>query len=130
MTHEVVDRTGELLTVGIEHSGPINAYVVQAPKGAPVGRVDYVEPPGPSEERIVFHTEVDPDFGGRGIASMLVSEVLTDSIGDGMTIVPVCPLFARHLKKHGDEFVASGGAFRTPRPADFDLIGRLTRARA
>lgn len=36
-----------------------------------------------------FHTEVDQEFGGRGLAGLLVREALTDSIRKNITVVPV-----------------------------------------
>ena len=75
------------------------------------------------------HTEVDEQFGGRGLAGALMRVALADSIRRNLTAVPVCPLFARHLKAHGDEFVAAGGAFRRPNRDDVALVTRVARAR-
>ncbi|OCW87694.1 acetyltransferase [Nocardia farcinica] len=50
--------------------------------------------------RVFFHTEVDPAFGGRGLATILVTEALDDARARGLTIVGVCPLVASFLKKH------------------------------
>jgi hypothetical protein len=80
-------------------------------------------------ERIFMHTEVDDEFAGRGLAALLVREALADTMCAGLTVVPVCPLFARHLKKHGDEFLADGGKFRLPTGADIDSVMRLVRDR-
>ena len=55
--------------------------------------------------------------------------LVADSIRRNLTVVPVCPLFARHLKAHGDEFVAAGGAFRRPNRDDVALVTRVARAR-
>ncbi|MFD6568327.1 GNAT family N-acetyltransferase [Micromonospora profundi] len=76
-------------------------------RGQPVGRVDFVDSPKVDGERIVFHIEVDREFGGRGLAGQLVREALADSICTDVAIVPVCPLFAGHLRRHGDELVAA-----------------------
>ncbi|MDF6101206.1 GNAT family N-acetyltransferase [Gordonia hongkongensis] len=51
-------------------------------------------------ERVFFHTEVDPAFGGRGLATILVREALDDARARNLTIVGVCPLVASFLKKH------------------------------
>jgi len=56
--------------------------------------------------------------------------VRSPSIGQGVTVVPVCPLFAQHLTKHGEEYVAEGGAYRTPLFADIDLVKRAVKGRA
>ncbi|OZC31605.1 GNAT family N-acetyltransferase [Gordonia polyisoprenivorans] len=51
-------------------------------------------------ERIFFHTEVDEKFGGRGLATILIEQALTDTRAHGKVIVGVCPLVAAFLKKH------------------------------
>ncbi|MFF0341751.1 GNAT family N-acetyltransferase [Kribbella sp. NPDC004875] len=119
MTEELIDNNGASVTVRLVVDRPISSYTVNLAEKSPVGRADFVDSPG--GDRIFFHTEVDPEFGGRGLAGLLVREALTDSIRKNLTVVPVCPLFARHLSKHGDEFVAKGGVFRRPTPADIAL---------
>jgi predicted GNAT family acetyltransferase len=127
MTQGLIDNTGASVTVGLDLTGPISSYTVNLSDGSPVGRAEFVDPPGAGEERIFFHTEMDKDFGGRGLAGLLVREALKDSMGKNLTVVPVCPLFARHLQKHGDEFVANGGVFRRATPSDFALVTRATQ---
>lgn len=64
------------------------------------GWVDY----GRVEGRIVaLHTEVPPEFGGRGIASALVRRVLADARQAGLTVTPRCPFFAAHFKRHPED---------------------------
>ncbi|WJL96631.1 N-acetyltransferase [Microbacterium sp. ET2] len=70
---------------------------------------------------------VTADIGGRGFATLLVNAVLDDSIRDSVDIVPVCPLFAQQLNRHGAEFVAAGGRFRSPERADVMMVGRALR---
>ena len=124
MNQELNDSTGAPVTFRLDESRPVSAYTVSLADGPPVGRVDFVDAPEVDGDRIVFHTEVDPEFAGRGLAGLLVRETLADSIRAGLTVVPVCPLFARHLEQHGDEFVADGGRYRQPRQADIDLVRR------
>ena len=127
MIQHVHDNTGAPVTVRLSETRPIGTYTVYLAEGSPVGRVDFVDSPKVAGERIVFHTEVDREFGGRGLAGLLVREVLADSIRTSVTIVAVCPLFAGHLRRHGDEFVADGGTFRPPTPADITLVRRATK---
>lgn len=129
MTQGLTDNAGTSVTVEPELASPIGSYTVNIGE-ARVGRADFVDSPGADEERIIFHTEVDEEFGGRGLAGLLVREALTDSIRQNLTVVPVCPLFARHLRLHGDEFVANGGVFRRPTPADIALVTRATQSGA
>jgi predicted GNAT family acetyltransferase len=68
--------------------------------GTLVGWVDY----GRVRTRLVaLHTEVLPEFGGRGIASALVRRVLDDARAAGWTITPRCPLFASHFQRHPED---------------------------
>ena len=126
MTQELTDSTGAAVTVTTGPAGPLGAYTVYV-EGARAGRVNFYDPPGKEDERIVFHTEVDEQYAGRGLARLLLREVLADITRRNLTLVPVCPLFGRHLKNHGDEFRAGGGVFRLPTPADFALVARAAR---
>ena len=122
MSWDAIDRTGAAVTIGLEDANPIGAYTVALGDGSPVGRAEFIDSPEVAGERIFFHTEVDAEFGGRGLAGVLMQVALADSIRRNLTVVPVCPLFARHLKVHGDEFVAAGGAFRRPNRDDVALV--------
>ncbi|MFI5715513.1 GNAT family N-acetyltransferase [Nocardia sp. NPDC051750] len=128
MAEVLIDNTGASVTIELDIADPVSSYSVSLAEGAPVGRADFVDPPGAAAERIFFHTEVDEEFGGRGLAGLLVRAALADSIRNNLTVVPVCPLFARHLRTHGDEFVAAGGKFRRPAPTDIALVTRATRS--
>jgi uncharacterized protein len=75
------------------------------------GWVDY----GRVRNRMVaIHTEVPPEFGGRGIGSALVRHVIADARASGFTITPRCPLFESWFERH---------------PADRDVLAvRTARA--
>jgi predicted GNAT family acetyltransferase len=64
------------------------------------GWVEY----GRVEGRIVaLHTEVPPEFGGRGIASALVRRVLADARAAGEKVTPRCPFFVAHFERHPED---------------------------
>ncbi len=111
-------------TVRLEEDRPISAYAVHLADGTLAGRAYFIDPPDADGERIFFHTEVEEEFSGRGLAGLLVREALADSIRQNLTIVPVCPLFANRLKEHAAEFLADGGRFRQPTGADIALVRR------
>ena len=68
--------------------------------GELAGWVDY----GRVRTRLVaLHTEVPPEFGGRGIATALVRRVLDDARAAGQTVTPRCPLFAAHFQRHPED---------------------------
>jgi hypothetical protein len=52
---------------------------------------------------VALHTEVDPAFGGRGIASALVRRVIDDARAAGLSITPRCPFFVTHFERHPED---------------------------
>jgi uncharacterized protein len=48
----------------------------------------------------VVHTEVDPEFEGKGIASRLVAGELDDIRSRGLELVPICPFVRSYLERH------------------------------
>ena len=68
--------------------------------GELAGWVDY----GRVRTRLVaLHTEVLPEFGGRGIATALVRRVLDDARAAKQTITPRCPFFISHFERHPED---------------------------
>lgn len=128
MTEPQTDKTGAPVHIALDETRTISAYTVSLDDGTLAGRADFVDPA--DGERIFFHTEVAPEFGGRGLAGLLMREALADSARKNLTVVPVCPLFAKHLKEHGDRYTADGGRFRTPRPGDLTLVQQTTKDQA
>jgi hypothetical protein len=64
------------------------------------GWVDY----GRIASRIVaLHTEVPPEFAGRGLASALVRRVLADARAAGIKVTPRCPFFLAHFERHPED---------------------------
>jgi uncharacterized protein len=51
-------------------------------------------------QRVFYHTEVEEQFGGRGLATILVAEALEATRAEGKRVVPVCPMVAAFIKKH------------------------------
>jgi len=65
--------------------------------GAVAGEAYYKVAPG----RITFlHTEVDPEFEGRGIGSLLAKDALDDARKKGLRVVARCPFIARYIREH------------------------------
>lgn len=61
------------------------------------GFAEYELRPG---EILFTHTEIDPAFQSKGLASVLAAGALADAAASGETIVPYCPYIARYLKRH------------------------------
>lgn len=58
------------------------------------------------------HTEVLPEFEGKGVASTLARSVMDDARTQGRTVVPICPYLSQWLDKH---------------PGYEDIVARTTR---
>ena len=50
----------------------------------------------------ITHTEVDPAYGGQGIAGRLVAAVVEAARAEDMKIVPVCSYAVRQFEKHAE----------------------------
>lgn len=65
-----------------------------------VGLAEFADRDG---QRVFTHTEVDGDYEGRGLATILIGEALQKTRKAGMRIVPVCKMVASYVDKH-DEY--------------------------
>lgn len=52
-------------------------------------------------DKIVFtHTEINAEYGGRGLGGRLVGAALDASRDTGLSVVPLCPFVARYIDRH------------------------------
>jgi uncharacterized protein len=86
------DKTGAPTTV-TQESGRFSISV----DGQKVGFAEFVDRDG---QRVFSHTEVRDEFGGRGLATILVGEALQATRDAGLRIVAVCPMVAGYVEKH------------------------------
>ena len=87
-----VDKTGAQVTVTAQD----RKYTISV-AGQEVGFADYADR---GNQRVFHHTEIDPEFGGRGLATILLEQALQYSRDEGKRIVPVCSMVVTVLKKH------------------------------
>lgn len=113
------DKTGAVVSVSADKAR--SAYVIEFADGTIAGRAYYVNSPEKKNERIFYHTVIDEKWRGRGLAGLLLQQVLTKSIANAFTIVPVCPVFVNHLRDHGGAFEVAGGSFRQATGADIEI---------
>jgi hypothetical protein len=52
--------------------------------------------------RILVHTEVPPELGGRGAGTRLVKAALDDARTHGRRVVAMCPFVRSYIEKHGE----------------------------
>ncbi|MFZ3555948.1 GNAT family N-acetyltransferase [Streptomyces sp. BH055] len=83
----------------MEHRPDEQRYII-AVDGELAGLTEYRDR---GDQRVFFHTEVDERFAGRGLAGALVTEALADVRNSGKRVVPVCPYWAKYVKKREEE---------------------------
>lgn len=86
------DRTGAPTTVTAE----TNRFTI-AVDGNTVGLVDFIDRDG---RRIFPHTEIQPAYEGRGLATILVAAALEATRDAGLRIVPSCSMVSGYIAKH------------------------------
>lgn len=75
-----------------------NRYVITV-DGTQAGLEAYQDLDG---DRIFYHTEVDDEFNGQGLASVLVRNAVEQAAAEGRTVIPVCPYVKAWAGKHED----------------------------
>lgn len=104
------DRTRPVEGLTIADVPEARRYVAML-DGKLAGWVDYAR----SRTRLVaIHTEVRPEFGGRGIGSALVRHVIAAAREGGFTITPRCPLFRAHFARNPQDADVNAEAARRP----------------
>jgi len=63
------------------------------------GLAAYRDEPG---RRVFTHTEVDPEFEGRGLGSRLAAFALEETRTEGLSVVPVCTFIGAYIERHPD----------------------------
>ncbi len=91
------DKTGAPTTV--TQRARMFTIAVDDMAGPSAGLTTFAEHEG---RRIFLHTEVKPQFEGRGLAGILVAAALTATRADGLHAVAVCPMVAAYVAKHHD----------------------------
>jgi predicted GNAT family acetyltransferase len=68
--------------------------------GVDAGRTDFRDRPG--DVRVFTHTEVDPAYEGRGLASVLIRAALDATRSAGLHVRPLCPFVRAFIERHED----------------------------
>jgi len=89
-----VDKTGAHAAI----SAAEGRYTITV-AGRVVGHASFADR---GDQRVFDHTEIHPEFGGRGLATLLVEEALNDARDAGKRIVPVCSMIGTVLHKHAE----------------------------
>ena len=89
------DKTGAPTTVTAE----ADRFTI-AVEGKQVGKAEFLDR---GDHRIFTHTEIDKNYEGRGLATILIGEALQETRAAGLRIVPKCPMVVNYVSKH-DEY--------------------------
>jgi uncharacterized protein len=89
------DKTGAPTTVTAQAD-----HFAIAVDGEEVGKAEFLDRDG---RRVFTHTEVDENYEGRGLATILIGEALKETRDAGKRIVAKCQMVAAYVEKH-DEF--------------------------
>jgi predicted GNAT family acetyltransferase len=89
------DKTGAPATVTAE----ADRFTI-AVEGKQVGKAEFHDR---GDRRIFTHTEIDKNYEGRGLATILIGEALQETRGAGLRIVPKCPMVVNYVSNH-DEY--------------------------
>lgn len=87
----------ESVTITRHDLGNHGEYHAHVEGNEHIGRLTWVERSG---ARVVEHTLVPPEIGGRGIAGKLVEVLITDARAQGFKVVPECSYVAEAFGKH------------------------------
>jgi predicted GNAT family acetyltransferase len=69
--------------------------------GNAIGKAAYKDYDGAgSPQRIFYHTVINEEYGGQGLAGQLATVALDETVSAGFGIVPVCPYIKKFLTKH------------------------------
>ena len=87
----------ERITITRHDSERGGEYRAHVPGSAHIARMSWIRS---GKERVVDHTIVPQEIGGRGIAAQLVQALVDDARAQGFTIVPQCSYVAAQFRRH------------------------------
>jgi predicted GNAT family acetyltransferase len=78
-------------------------------EGEIAGVAEYRLRPG---EIAFTHTQIDPRFEGRGLASELIRAALSQARAEGLAVLPFCPFVRGYIAGHPEELDLVPGDLR------------------
>ncbi len=91
-------------------------FEISLADGTVAGFTEYLDRDG---RRIFFHTVIEEQFGGQGLAGTVVEQAIAATREEGLTVVPVCSYVQRWLAKHPEH----GADVAQPTPDDLAAVG-------
>ena len=87
------------MTLTVRENADAHRYEASDDSGVVAGFVEYVDHRG---IRLLFHTEVDDAFEGRGVGSTLAREAIEQASDTGLEVHVSCPFIKAWVAKHPD----------------------------
>ncbi|MBE8719174.1 GNAT family N-acetyltransferase [Sphingobacterium pedocola] len=56
------------------------------------------------EKLRVYHTEVNPEYEGRGFAKLLLHQLVGYARDNNLRIIPLCPYVLAQFKRHPEDY--------------------------
>lgn len=95
--------------------------------GRVIGKAAYKDyDGGASPLRIFYHTVINEEYGGQGLAGQLAAVALDSTVEAGARIVPVCPFIKKFVAKHPEY----SGSVVAVAPAHLEFLETALAARA
>ena len=85
------------MSLTVQENPSAHRYEAVDESGVVAGFVEYVDHRG---KRLLFHTEVDGAFEGRGVGSTLARESIEQALDAGAPLEISCPFLKKWLEKH------------------------------
>jgi predicted GNAT family acetyltransferase len=85
------------MDVTVTENAAAHRYEAVTASGEVAGLVEYVDHRG---TRLLFHTEVDDAFEGRGVGSALARQVLDQALATGLDLRVTCPFLTAWIERH------------------------------
>lgn len=88
----------------IKHDEAAKRFNLYDEDGTKMGEIEYMK--GGNNELYATHTEVFPEFEGRGLAAKLLDAMAAFAEEKGAKIVPVCPYVIHAFQKYPEKYAA------------------------
>lgn len=87
------------MTLTVQERPEAHRYEASDESGVVAGFVEYVDHRG---SRLLFHTEVDDAFEGKGVGSTLAREAIEQAFNTGLEVHVSCPFIKAWVARHPD----------------------------
>ena len=93
----------EAIKIIRQSDGAGGEYQAIVPDSTYIGRMTWRQIGSEGDDiRLVDHTLVPPEIGGRGIAAQLVQAIIDDARAQNFRIVPQCSYVVAQFRRHPD----------------------------